>query len=970
MSMILKSARVACVSAVSLAGLLGTSALAQTADAGGGIDEILVTAQRTAQSLQDVPIAVSAFSAEALERQQINNTSDLQLTLPNITFTKTNFTGSSFTIRGIGDLCVGVTCDAATGIAINEMPLFGTRLFETEFFDLERVEVLRGPQGTLFGRNATGGVINFITKKPELDDLGGNFTFDYGNYNSVMLNGAVNVPIIKDKLAVRLAGIFLNRDGMTENIYLNTQIDDRNLYALRGSLRWDVSEDTRIDLMAYYFHEDDQRMRTQKTKCQRDPTGVLGCLPNRLENQMLNGNSTFVGTLSSQEFLRIQGGAALGALLAPAGLGSLYGPDQYAGFVGPTDVRQVASPYDPTYFAEEQQYMARLTHDFGNLSAQLSFMYQSNKVDSSQDYNQAVPNPTPAIPGLTYLQNTFSNIFPTFKNIPAAIFPNGPNGPYCTSLPDIETGTGAYGGRKICNALPLSFDRSNQDTNTYTFEGIIESSFDGKFNFLFGGIWNKATLTENSYFVNAFGIDYLAGLLGNLTALGAGLPGSYYLATPYFRNNTQFYQLNSYGIFGEAYIQATDKLKLTLGLRYNHDNKYVSARSTLVSWLTPTNIDNAYESPFIGSFDADPFTPGNQPWADRQVTFGEVTGRAVVEYQIADDNMVYFSYSRGYKSGGVNPPLQPVFPVPQFFEPEFVNAFELGSKNSFLDGTAQINLTAFYYQYQDLQLSRIVARTSVNDNVSANVWGIEGEFIFNPTPPLLVNMNVSYLNTKVSEEKFLAYTRDPGAGRSDAVIIKDISNGSNCAVVPKTAGSTAAATHVAVVNSVLGLRAPAPFPADGGVASLGAFSICNQLANTAFPTTAGIDVLFEGVPVNIEGNELPQAPNFKFSTGVQYTFDFNNGMSLVPRFDYAFTGESFGSIFNTFVNQVDSYAVVNMQVQLNSANNKWWVRGYVQNLLDNSATTGLYVTDQSSGLFTNIFTLEPRRYGIAIGANF
>jgi outer membrane receptor protein involved in Fe transport len=231
-------------------------------------------------------------------------------------------------------------------------------------------------------------------------------------------------------------------------------------------------------------------------------------------------------------------------------------------------------------------------------------------------------------------------------------------------------------------------------------------------------------------------------------------------------------------------------------------------------------------------------------------------------------------------------------------------------------------------------------------------------------------MNVSYLNTKVSEEKFLAYTRDPGAGRSDAVIIKDISNGSNCAIVPKTAGSTAAVTHVATVNSVLGLRAPTAFPADGGVASLGAFSICNQLNSSAFPTKAGVDVLFEGVPVNIEGNELPQAPNFKFSTGVQYTFDFNNGMSLVPRFDYAFTGDSWGSVFNTFVNKVDSFAIVNMQVQLNSADNKWWVRGYVQNLLDNSATTGLYVTDQSSGLFTNIFTLEPRRYGIAIGANF
>ena len=156
---------------------MGGSAFAQsatpqadaTADAPG--DVIIVTAQRQAQSLQSVPIAVSAFSGEALEKQQIKNASDLQLTLPNVTFTKGNFTGSSFTIRGIGDLCVGASCDSATAIHINGTPLLATRLFETEYFDLERVEVLRGPQGTLFGRNATSGVINFITAKPQLNGI-------------------------------------------------------------------------------------------------------------------------------------------------------------------------------------------------------------------------------------------------------------------------------------------------------------------------------------------------------------------------------------------------------------------------------------------------------------------------------------------------------------------------------------------------------------------------------------------------------------------------------------------------------------------------------------------------------------------------------------------------------------------------------------------------------------------------------
>jgi outer membrane receptor protein involved in Fe transport len=168
----LTALRAGFVGGVSMMGLLAMPVLAQaTAQAPaaavtGGMDEIVVTAQRTAQSLQDVPIAVTAFSAEMLQRQQIQNSLDLQLTLPNITFTKGNFTGSSFTIRGIGDLCVGSSCDSATAIHVNGSPLIGTRLFEAEFFDMERIEVLRGPQGTLFGRNATSGVINSSPPSP------------------------------------------------------------------------------------------------------------------------------------------------------------------------------------------------------------------------------------------------------------------------------------------------------------------------------------------------------------------------------------------------------------------------------------------------------------------------------------------------------------------------------------------------------------------------------------------------------------------------------------------------------------------------------------------------------------------------------------------------------------------------------------------------------------------------------------
>jgi hypothetical protein len=202
------------------------------------------------------------------------------------------------------------------------------------------------------------------------------------------------------------------------------------------------------------------------------------------------------------------------------------------------------------------------------------------------------------------------------------------------------------------------------------------------------------------------------------------------------------------------------------------------------------------------------------------------------------------------------------------------------------------------------------------------------------------------------------------------VIIKDISNGSNCAVVPTTAGNAALANgYVAAVNAALGLRAPTQFPTDSGLnGATGAFSICSALAATA--AAAGVAVLPDGQSVEIKGNELPQAPNYKFSAGAQYTFEFGSGMTLVPRADLAYTGGSYGSVFNGNINRIAGYEVVNAQVQLNGPDERWFVRGFVSNLFDNNATTGLYVTDQSSGLFTNIFTLDPRRYGVAAGVRF
>ena len=978
---------------------MGGSAFAQsatpqadaTADAPG--DVIIVTAQRQAQSLQVVPIAVSAFSGEMLEKQQIKNASDLQLTLPNVVFSKGNFTGSSFTIRGIGDLCVGNSCDSATAIHVNGSPLFGTRLFETEYFDLERIEVLRGPQGTLFGRNATSGVVNFITAKPNLNKLAAAVEGEYGNFNAYKFKGMVNVPL-GDTLGVRVAGTYLKRDGYTKNLFDGKDLDGRDQYAVRGSIRWEPTPDTTLDLMGYYFREKDNRLRIQKQQCQRDPTGVLGCLNNRRDFGKVNANATFPSVLGSREVFGLNGiPSALGL-----GVGSLYGADANANFVEPTDVRTVNTDFNPEYFTDEIQAQAHLEHNFGAIKVAVTGIYQKTRINSREDYNLDVAGRGPIQQGLNSLAFLAANGIPTgianpaffpgsaayFAPIAAALIPNGPAGPLCTSNTSPQ-GLGAFGGDKICSAVPAAFDRSNGKNRSYSAETIITSDFDGPFNFLLGGIYADSLTTDGDYYVNAFAIDYFASVFGSFLSFKNNLPPSF-LGTSFFQNHDERFNLKSYGIFGEAYVDISDTLKLTGGIRYNNDKKTDTSNSTLAAFLVPYGTTgNVFNSPFAAGYDADigaTGLPGPQRFRQRTQKFDEITGRAVIDWKVTPDNLVYASYSRGYKSGGINPGLQIVIPgVTEDFGPELIDSFEIGSKNSFGNGALQLNLTAFYYKYKGLQLSRIVARTSLNDNIDANIYGFEAEAVVRPERNTQINLGFSYLNTKVVDDTLFINQRDPSGGLPNSVIIKDVGQAFNCAIVANVGGQAAANGFVTAVNNGInaskgltaanGLRGPTPFPADSNLgAATGAFSSCDALVAAAAGTGGAITAYGGGVPISIKGNELPQAPNFKFSAGVQHTIDFSSGWSLVPRVDLTYTGESFGNIFNGRINKVEGYSQVNAQIQLNGDSDRWFVRGFIQNVFDNSATTGLYLTDQSSGLFTNIFTLEPRRYGIAAGVKF
>ena len=186
------------------------------AAASAAVETVVVTSSKIKGDIQTVPIAITALSQEQLTSRQIAGGPDLVKEVPNLTFSKTNFTGYNIEIRGIGTQAISVTTDPAVAVAFNDIPFIRNHFFEQEFYDVSQVEVLRGPQGTLYGRNATAGVVNVISAKPT-DQFEAMLSADWGNYTNRRYEGMVNIPIVDDRLDLRVAGEWTKRDGYSLN---------------------------------------------------------------------------------------------------------------------------------------------------------------------------------------------------------------------------------------------------------------------------------------------------------------------------------------------------------------------------------------------------------------------------------------------------------------------------------------------------------------------------------------------------------------------------------------------------------------------------------------------------------------------------------------------------------------------------------------------------------------------------------
>jgi len=225
-------------------------------DAKPVFEEVLVTAEKRSESLQDLSQAITVLTGQDLDTRQVTSFVDLSAIAPGVNIAKNEGFKTVITIRGVGNEAnQNAIANPSVSYHLDGIYVASPFALQTDFLDLERIEVLRGPQGTLFGQNSTGGAINVITQAPTTDGVFGSADLTVGDYNLIKARGAINIPV-SETVSMRASLISNTRDGFTDNLTLGQDLDDANSLSARVRVLYEPSDNFRANFTAQYFDED------------------------------------------------------------------------------------------------------------------------------------------------------------------------------------------------------------------------------------------------------------------------------------------------------------------------------------------------------------------------------------------------------------------------------------------------------------------------------------------------------------------------------------------------------------------------------------------------------------------------------------------------------------------------------------------------------------------------------------------
>lgn len=751
---------------------LSTPALAQDAAAQDEAAEedsgdIVVVAQGRAQLLADVPVAVSAVSAETLANSGANDIRQLNQVAPSLLVSSTGSEANgSARIRGIGTVGDNPGLESSVAVFIDGVYRSRSGIGLNELGEIERVEVLRGPQGTLGGRNASAGMISIISKRPDFD-FGANVEATYGNYDFLRLAGSITGPL-SETLAGRIDGVYVRRDGFYTDPQNNADVNDRNRYFVRGQLLWEPTDALSFRLIGDYTSRDE--------KC---------CGAIYVDNTV----NEFIGNLNNPSTplapLQANGNNIINVL---RDLGQ-----PLAGFSPGYDRTLYVSP-GRSYAGETTDYGVSLevNWDLGgaNLTSITGYRDYKSGQGSDTDYGRVdILFRTPSDDAFRQFQ-TFSQ--------------------------ELRLQGEAFGGTLdwLVGAYFADEDLTVQDNLRF---GTQYGRFATCRIISGGGLAGLYSPTSPGCVVPGVGPATLAAATGGGQTGTDIANGFALLDTLNNRGSTTdryFQNSRNWALFTHNIINITDTLDVTLGLRYTNERKRFNATF---------GNDNTVCTALQGSLTDDLVSPNATARALAGALIGlgcqgnstaelngvsirdnrsedEFTGTAILSWRPTDDLMVYASYSRGYKAGGFNldrsalkAPIAVINGVPTStfaaaggaqslvgnlqFDPELVDAYELGAKYS----TRQFSLSAalFRQDFSNFQLNTFngtvflvqtvngcsVDNGTADQDLSATTGacaagdvtygvrseGVELEAALTPDPDFRIAAGLTYTNTRYQD---------------------------------------------------------------------------------------------------------------------------------------------------------------------------------------------------------------------------
>jgi len=691
------------IRALRSATLAGVSCALFATAASAAIEIVTVTAEKRSENIQTVPIAVTALSSEQIKNAQVHDFNDLQQLAPSLLVStgSGDTTGGLVRIRGVGTTGNNAGLEASVGVFVDGVYRNRSAAVMEDLLAVERVEVLRGPQGTLFGKNTTAGAISIISRKPTQDlhiDLSGGI----GTVGTGRVMGEIGGGIT-DTLALDLAAIYYTRNGFLTDVNDGHHSNSRNHYAVKGQALWNPTSDIEVRVIADY---------TQKADSSSDATyKVYSTRTRDLQDIVQSPLSLNFGKIFPQP------------VVLPA-----FGPGtQAADF----KAYEIAANFP----------RVSDVNDWG-ISGQVDWIINDDVT-------------------LTSISS-----YRDFK-----------------SLDTTDT-----------DYSPVDFIRAENgrsELRTITQELQLKGSWESV-DWLLGGFYSDETV--HALTPGTFGTDaaltwaHILNPAGAVGAVGGGVPEKVAcilglanvdpvcVANGLGGVHTPLYQVgdgvawhfsthgNSLSFFTHDVWHITDEWSLTVGLRYNHENKHGVFDGGVMHW-------HAMNAQIVACGTNVPPDPNNSTFAfagyaispfclrkpyDQVISQESLTGTGNISWKPTDTLMFYASYSRGYKAAPFN--LDPSWTnlnalQTPYAKAEYDDNMELGARSQWFDGRAVVNLTLFHERFRDFQINTFNGLTfSVANFKHVIADGVELETLFEPTDGLTLNESVTFANSRYGHD--------------------------------------------------------------------------------------------------------------------------------------------------------------------------------------------------------------------------